>query len=196
MNVAQSETKAALDSVAERDERLAEMRKQMASMQQLLNKAESDKAKAQGQVESLNKQLTETNQELKTTSNHLSLSQQAQAKSESQIEQLNKQLEEKTAEMANVAANLKASEKELVSLQGQVDSLTEQATNQKIINEQLQSKYEEEKSAHIRSESRIETLNAELDKKDKALTETVASLGEAQKVSAKLEGQLMQYQKS
>ncbi|WP_447046355.1 hypothetical protein [Vibrio parahaemolyticus] len=56
LNVAKSETKAALDTVSERDERLAEMQKQITSMQQQLNNAESDKAKAQGQVEQLVKQ--------------------------------------------------------------------------------------------------------------------------------------------
>ncbi|MEF1159728.1 hypothetical protein QTO13_00315 [Vibrio parahaemolyticus] len=66
--------------------------------------------------------------------------------------------------------------------------------SQKVRHDQLQAKYDEEKAAHIRSESRIETLNTDLDKKDKALSEAIASLNEAQKVSAKLEGQLMQYQ--
>ncbi|WP_257576196.1 hypothetical protein [Vibrio parahaemolyticus] len=46
LNVAKSETKAALDTVSERDERLAEMQKQITSMQQQLNNAESDKAKS------------------------------------------------------------------------------------------------------------------------------------------------------
>ena len=187
LNVAQSETKAALDSVSERDERLAEMQKQ-------LNMAESDKAKAQ--VESLNKQLSETGQELKAALSDLSSSQQAQAKSESQVEQLSKQLEEKSEEMAKLNASLKTSEKELGSLQGQVGSLTEQIVNQKAANDQLQGKFDEEKAAHIRAESRIESLNSELNKKNESLLETLASLGEAQKLSAKLEGQLMQYQES
>ncbi|MGV0462016.1 hypothetical protein LCE44_28190, partial [Vibrio harveyi] len=81
------------------------------------------------------------------------------------------------------------------SLQGQVGSLTEQMANQKAANDQLQGKFDEEKAAHIRAESRIESLNTELNKKNEALLETQASLGEAQKLSAKLEGQLMQYQK-
>ncbi len=196
LNVAQSETKAALDTVSERDERLAEMQKQIASMQQQLNTAESDKAKAQGQVESLNKQLSETGQELKAALSDLSSSQQAQAKSETQAEQLGKQLEEKSEEMAKLNASLKTSEKELGSLQGQVGSLTEQIANQKTANDQLQGKFDEEKAAHIRAESRIESLNLELNKKNVVLLETQASLGEAQKLSAKLEGQLMQYQKS
>ncbi|NWK15185.1 hypothetical protein HX771_03520 [Vibrio parahaemolyticus] len=194
LNVAKSETKAALDTVSERDERLAEMQKQIASMQKQLNTAESDKAKAQGQVESLNKQLSETGQELKAALSDLSSSQQTQAKSESQVEQLNKQLEEKSEEMAKLNANLKTSEKELGSLLGQVSSLTEQIANQKAANDQLQGKFDEEKAAHIRAESRIESLNSELNKKNESLLETLASLGEAQKLSAKLEGQLMQYQ--
>ncbi len=196
LNVAQSETKAALDTVSERDERLAEMQKQIASMQKQLNTAESDKAKAQGQVESLNKQLSETGQELKAALSDLSSSQQAQAKSESQAEQLGKQLEEKSEEMAKLNASLKTSEKELGSLQGQVGSLTEQIANQKATNDQLQGKFDEEKAAHIRAESRIESLNSELNKKNIALLETQASLGEVQKLSAKLEGQLMQYQEN
>lgn len=165
-------------------------------MQKQLNTAESDKAKAQGQVESLNKQLSETGQELKAALSDLSSSQQAQAKSESQVEQLSKQLEEKSEEMAKLNASLKTSEKELGSLQGQVGSLTEQIANQKVANDQLQGKFDEEKAAHIRAESRIESLNSELNKKNESLLETLASLGEAQKLSAKLEGQLMQYQES
>ncbi|AYO18525.1 hypothetical protein D0812_29320 (plasmid) [Vibrio owensii] len=194
LNVARSETKAALDTVSERDERLAEMQKQMTLMQQQLNQAESDKAKAQGQVESLNKQLSETNQELKVASKDLSLLQQTQAKSESLTEQLYKQLDGKSEEIIELVANLKVSEKDRGALQGQVNALSEQLASQKISHDQLQAKYDEEKTAHIRSESRIETLNTELDKKDKALSDAVASLNEAQKVSAKLEGQLMQFQ--
>lgn len=172
------------------------MQKQISSMQQQLNKAESDKAKAQGQVESVNKQLIETGQELKAALSDLSSSQQAQAKSESQVEQLSKQLEEKSEEMTKLNASLKTSEKELGSLQGQVGSLTEQIANQKAANDQLQGKFDEEKAAHIRAESRIESLNSELNKKNESLLETLASLGEAQKLSAKLEGQLMQYQEN
>ncbi|HDM7598188.1 TPA: hypothetical protein PZ808_003130, partial [Staphylococcus aureus] len=93
-------------------------------------------------------------------------------------------------------ASLKTSEKELGSLQGQVVSLTEQIANQKATNEQLQGKFDEEKAAHIRAESRIESLSSELNKKNIALLETQASLGEAEKLSAKLEGQLMQYQEN
>ena len=78
-------------------------------------------------------------------------------------------------------------------MQGQVGSLTEQITNQQAINDQLQGKFDEEKAAHIRAESRIENLNSELNKKNVALLDTQASLGEVQKLSAKLEGQLMQY---
>ncbi|MDF4290316.1 hypothetical protein P3444_23755, partial [Vibrio parahaemolyticus] len=91
-------------------------------------------------------------------------------------------------------ANLKNSEKELGSLQGQLGSLTEQIANQKAANEQLQGKFDEEKAAYIRAESRIESLNSELNKKNEALLETQASLGEVQKLNAKLEGQLMHYQ--
>lgn len=98
--------------------------------------------------------------------------------------------------MAKLNASLKTSEKELGSLQGQVGSLTEQIANQKVANDQLQGKFDEEKAAHIRAESRIESLNSELNKKNESLLETLASLGEAQKLSAKLEGQLMQYQES
>lgn len=194
LNVAQSETKAALDTVLERDDRLAEMQKQITSMQKQLNTAESDKAKAQGQVESLNKQLSETGKELKGALSNLSSSQQA--KSESQVEQLGKQLEEKSEEMTALNVSLKTAEKELGSLQGQVGSLTEQIANQKAANDQLQGKFDEEKAAHIRAESRIESLNSELNKKNIALLETQASLGEVQKLSAKLEGQLMQYQEN
>ncbi|MDK9754902.1 DNA-binding protein [Vibrio sp. D173a] len=159
LNVAKNETKAALDTISERDERLADMQKQITTMQKQLNTAESDKAKAQGQVE-----------------------------------QLVKQLGEKSVEMVELNANLKNSEKELGSLQGQTTSLTEQVVNQKAANNQLQDKYDEEKAEHIRTESRIESLNSELNKKNVALLETQASLGEVQKLSAKLEGQLMQYQ--
>lgn len=62
-------------------------------------------------------------------------------------------------------ANLKVSEKDRGSLQGQVDALSEQLASQKVSHDQLQTKYDEEKTAHIRSESRIETLNTELEKK-------------------------------
>ncbi|MCG9625381.1 hypothetical protein L1D34_11050 [Vibrio mediterranei] len=91
---------------------------------------------------------------------------------------------------------MKTSEKELGSLQGQIGSLTAQIANQKATNGQLQDKFDEEKAAHIRAESRIENLNSALNKKNEALLETQASLGEAQKLSAKLEGQLMQYKES
>ncbi|MCG9628747.1 hypothetical protein L1D34_28470 [Vibrio mediterranei] len=127
---------------------------------------------------------------------NLSSSQQAQAKLESQMEQLSKQLEEKSKEMAELNASLKTSEKELGSLQGKVGSLTEQIANQKVANDQLQGKFDEAKAAHIRAESLIENLNLELHKKNEMLLETQVSLDTAQKLSAKLEGQLMQYQQS
>ncbi|OCH37814.1 DNA-binding protein [Aliivibrio fischeri] len=168
LNVAHSETKSALDTIDERDVRLTELQEQMKVMQQQLNQAGSDKAKAQGQVELQRTQLSEQSEELKVMSNNFSQLQKTQAKSENQIE----------------------------SLTNQLASLLQQNETQKTDSKQLQSQFDEEKSAHIRSQSRIETLNEEMDKKDKTLTETLASLNEAQKVSARLEGQLLQYQQS
>ncbi len=71
--------------------------------------------------------------------------------------------------MTKLNASLKTSEKELGSLRGQVGSLTEQMATQKAANDLLQSKFDEEKAAHIRAESRIESLNIELNKKNEAL---------------------------
>ncbi|MFV8456864.1 DNA-binding protein [Vibrio owensii] len=186
----------ALESNADLQEQLKQEHKESSRLNAALNVAQSETKAALDTVSERDERLAEMQKQIASMQKQLNTAESDKAKAEGQAEQLGKQLEEKSEEMTKLNASLKTSEKELGLLQGQVGSLTEQIANQKATNEQLQGKFDEEKAAHIRAESRIESLSSELNKKNIALLETQASLGEAEKLSAKLEGQLMQYQEN